>query len=645
VPRTEFLERAIQIKSQTSKDDARPFFLWVGQPGTDPALPPPPPSPVTQRVMHAAQRGASGRSGDAPAGIGSRPQLPPPLPLTSPVRVVAAPDELAAGMFSPVKAAPALPRAGPAKAKKLKRKTPKATKPQTPTLSLNTGVTAFKPRPRVKNPRTSPTLWGGSPDGSSSPQNFEHMSDVAMVAKYAIKLQSHFKRFRARRELEIRRAVCNLDRSNFSQVQLRMNDVMAMAVLPPSALGQLHEKDGGKRSSVVFMSEDAQLLKHTDLNLLYAGNYRIQEHAAYVSVLQTSDNEMRVVTMYYKSKSKYSFTIAEHEWRHIGVLPSGGLGSAGRSEKVELCRKIVQAITSGEFADMREDMKEHLEWIGITPGLRNVVNPQGLEDLAAKMTKQFASSGEVIISQGDHGDGMYFLTSGCCKLVRDEKTVDITEAPSFFGEAALLSGGVRSSSVVATSGCQLLFLKKADFVAATKMFPSLCASGDGWPNSKIEDWLAAIPGIKGSLNRRAQLDLMSKLQKRQVSPGHCFMRRGDQADGMYFVMDGSVAIKVAGRVADTISAPNFFGDSALQRGGAAKGGDEHAARRNADVFATTVCSVLFLGKQDYRDVVARSPQFLLNVESGKKPSSRLALGSAVRKINAARRLSAVCAER
>jgi voltage-gated potassium channel len=70
--------------------------------------------------------------------------------------------------------------------------------------------------------------------------------------------------------------------------------------------------------------------------------------------------------------------------------------------------------------------------------------------------------GEIIVRRGQPGDCMYFIVSG-------EVSVDLKPQPrvmgpgEFFGEMALVTGELRSATVVAKTTCELLHLDLADF--------------------------------------------------------------------------------------------------------------------------------------------------------------------------------------
>lgn len=71
------------------------------------------------------------------------------------------------------------------------------------------------------------------------------------------------------------------------------------------------------------------------------------------------------------------------------------------------------------------------------------------------MRPTFASTGEVIIRQGELGDLFFCLESGLATASVDSKEVMKYESGGCFGELALIYNSPRAASVVATSACKL----------------------------------------------------------------------------------------------------------------------------------------------------------------------------------------------
>jgi hypothetical protein len=85
--------------------------------------------------------------------------------------------------------------------------------------------------------------------------------------------------------------------------------------------------------------------------------------------------------------------------------------------------------------------------------------------------------GERIIAEGDEGDGMYLITRGGGKVVKEHKgqEAELCELGEgeFFGELSLLAGGPRSASVFAKGETEVLRLRSADLFEVIKQYPRL----------------------------------------------------------------------------------------------------------------------------------------------------------------------------
>jgi hypothetical protein len=85
--------------------------------------------------------------------------------------------------------------------------------------------------------------------------------------------------------------------------------------------------------------------------------------------------------------------------------------------------------------------------------------------------------GERIVAEGDEGDGMYLITRGGGKVIKDHNgnEVELCELGEgeFFGELSLLSGGLRSASVFAKGETEALRLRSADLFEVIKQYPRL----------------------------------------------------------------------------------------------------------------------------------------------------------------------------
>jgi CPA1 family monovalent cation:H+ antiporter len=101
--------------------------------------------------------------------------------------------------------------------------------------------------------------------------------------------------------------------------------------------------------------------------------------------------------------------------------------------------------------------------ISHVPLFKDLSKPQ-LDALAHLLRPRFAVPGERLITTGDRGDAMYFISSGVVQVQAGDQKIPLTRG-DFFGEMALVWDLPRQADVTASSYCQLLVLQDDDFQA------------------------------------------------------------------------------------------------------------------------------------------------------------------------------------
>jgi CRP/FNR family transcriptional regulator, cyclic AMP receptor protein len=93
-----------------------------------------------------------------------------------------------------------------------------------------------------------------------------------------------------------------------------------------------------------------------------------------------------------------------------------------------------------------------------------------LTRLATALVQASYTDGQTIFAEGDPGDSMYFIVTGCIRIEKRaqatgavHKTLAVLEAGDYFGEMALLDQKPRSASAVAAGDVRILRLSKAAF--------------------------------------------------------------------------------------------------------------------------------------------------------------------------------------
>jgi CRP-like cAMP-binding protein len=87
-----------------------------------------------------------------------------------------------------------------------------------------------------------------------------------------------------------------------------------------------------------------------------------------------------------------------------------------------------------------------------------------------------AKAGEVVVHQDEHGDSMYIVVEGECRVVHHKGgnyvELAVLRGGDFFGELALVDEGPRSADVVAVTDTALLKITQAIIAAVAGVYPS-----------------------------------------------------------------------------------------------------------------------------------------------------------------------------
>jgi len=83
-------------------------------------------------------------------------------------------------------------------------------------------------------------------------------------------------------------------------------------------------------------------------------------------------------------------------------------------------------------------------------------------------------AGETIINQGDVADRVYTLLEGNADAVCDEVKVGEINANEIFGALAVFTRQPRMASVVASSDCTVLAVRKEEFISLIEHQPQIC---------------------------------------------------------------------------------------------------------------------------------------------------------------------------
>jgi CPA2 family monovalent cation:H+ antiporter-2 len=125
------------------------------------------------------------------------------------------------------------------------------------------------------------------------------------------------------------------------------------------------------------------------------------------------------------------------------------------------------------------------------------------EELLLLFVPKSASPGERVVRVGERGDAMYFVVSGTVEVNVNGTALPLT-AGAFFGEMALLTGGLRVADVTAVDYCNFLVLYQRDFRLFMSRHPAVRATVQAMAEERLAMNRAAVGAAEPEDGRLAK---------------------------------------------------------------------------------------------------------------------------------------------
>ncbi len=123
---------------------------------------------------------------------------------------------------------------------------------------------------------------------------------------------------------------------------------------------------------------------------------------------------------------------------------------------------------------------------------------------------------------------------------------------------------------------------------------------------RIWDLVARVPFFS-EIGAIAIADIVERLHSRSYPSGAMVIRKGAAGDSMYFIVSGTVEVKLASGLR-TLGLGDFFGEMALL----------DRKPRSADVFTTSPCTLLVLKVADFYQLAGQQPTLIAAIEAEAK---------------------------
>ena len=167
-------------------------------------------------------------------------------------------------------------------------------------------------------------------------------------------------------------------------------------------------------------------------------------------------------------------------------------------------------------------------------------SPDQLSIVLGAMFERSVIDGDVVIKQGDDGDNFYVIQEGKFDIFvndsKEDKCVAQLDGKGSFGELALLYNCPRAATIIARSKGTLWCLDQ-------KTFRKLIVTAAAKRRLCFENLLESVP-LFAELTPYERMNLADALDTKTYNDKDCIIREGDEAENMFFIMEGSVSITV-----------------------------------------------------------------------------------------------------
>jgi Na+:H+ antiporter len=238
-----------------------------------------------------------------------------------------------------------------------------------------------------------------------------------------------------------------------------------------------------------------------------------------------------------------------------------------------------------------------------------------LTQLAEGARRQRFEAGEAVVREGEKGDSLYVVLSGLLEvhmtLVGEAQDRPRLFAGACIGEIALLSGSLRTATVVAVVVSELAEIPRELFVRVTAEYPALrqrvqrlaeerTAQSRGRPrrpgvaSETLYDLLAQVP-LFSDLSSVALSEVAQSVQVRQWAAGATVVEEGTAGESFFLVLKGELEVEVATR--PRLGVGDFFGELSLLFG----------RPRSATVRVVVDAELAEMHCQDFETLLKKQP--------------------------------------
>eukprot|EP00746_Dinoflagellata_sp_MGD_P005261 gnl/MRDRNA2_/MRDRNA2_110196_c0_seq1.p1 gnl/MRDRNA2_/MRDRNA2_110196_c0~~gnl/MRDRNA2_/MRDRNA2_110196_c0_seq1.p1 ORF type:complete len:1705 (-),score=352.90 gnl/MRDRNA2_/MRDRNA2_110196_c0_seq1:103-5217(-) len=232
------------------------------------------------------------------------------------------------------------------------------------------------------------------------------------------------------------------------------------------------------------------------------------------------------------------------------------------------------------------------------------VSDDFLGDISDHLEDRLYIPGQIMIREGDRGDFMVIMHSGCADVMTEGEKIAELGPRSLFGEVALLGvSSVRTGTVVASLVCCVQLLHRVVLTRAVERHPSekrhfekLAASQmEGAVESKFSIYL--LPLFKDCPSRFLYL-LDLHLERRLCFTDEIIVEEGTEGEEMFIICSGIADVEINGTKVGEFQEGTCFGEMAALG---------ISRKRTATIRARMICDVRILHRHYLENAFAEFP--------------------------------------
>ena len=251
-----------------------------------------------------------------------------------------------------------------------------------------------------------------------------------------------------------------------------------------------------------------------------------------------------------------------------------------------------------------------------------------IESLAPNARSLSLADGDVLVEQGDAADNVYFIQSGTVTASKStpqgEVVVGTVEAGQVIGEVTVVAGGLRTATLRASGPVEVLEIERSEFEAWLNGNPEMADSVSDQARERVDRTNVAtmVAELMGSSDPELVQQVVDRVEWRRLEAGEVLFREGDLADAAYFVVGGRLMVLAADddgneQLVAELGRGEVVGELGLL----------DRAPRSATVRAVRDTTLAAFSTSTFEELVATSPQMMLNVTRGiltrlRKPTQR-----------------------